>query len=240
MKDVTIKECGFSADMVPYMYAELSAAKSTVFETHLLECTACTDEFASLSGARYEVYDWKKSEFDILPTPTFTTAFGSESETALSSWTEKVRAAFSASWAVPGVALAAVALVSIFAAIFILSGDENVQIAANDDRSNTEVQEQAVTQTPENSKVPVRSELRDDSQPKSSEPVLASARPAAPKSAPRKAAVRGTRATSRSYEFTQASARNDQKKVPRLNEFAEDEDTSLRLAELFDDLEARN
>src|SRR5215203_737663 len=141
MNDVTIKECGFNADMVPYMYAELSAAKSVLFESHLLECTACTDEFASLSSARYEVYDWKKLEFDILPPPTFAVAFGSESEPVFSTWTEKIRAAFSASWALPGVAFAALVILSIFAVIFVRSGDNKVEIAANDDRSNTVIQD---------------------------------------------------------------------------------------------------
>ena len=234
-----IKECGFSADMVPYMYAELPAAESAIFETHLLDCTACTDEFASLSSARYEVYDWKKVEFDMIPTPSFVVPVAFESDPAMS-WTEKIRAAFSASWAVPSVAFAAVAIVSIFAVIFISSSGENIQIASNDDRSDIVAREQTVNQIPETSLAPVASKASDEALSKNSAPLLASVPPAAPNAAPRKAAVRRTKAASRPNEFTQASVRNDQKKIPRLNDFAENEDTSLRLAEMFDDLEARN
>jgi hypothetical protein len=239
MNDVKIKECGFSADMVPYMYAELPAAKSVLFEDHLLKCTTCTDEFASLSTARYEVYDWKKLEFDKIPTPAFATALKSELAPTTSSWTDRVRAAFSAGWAVPGVAFAALAIVSIFAAIFVSSGGDDMQIAAKD-ISNTAAETELVKERTEDSGRFEHSEPIDKTAIKSAGPVVASAPSAAPRADSRKAALRRTKATSRSYEFTQASARNVSKKILRLNEFAEDEDNSLRLTELFDDLEARN
>ncbi|HUR97106.1 MAG TPA: hypothetical protein VMZ26_03450, partial [Pyrinomonadaceae bacterium] len=104
MNDVTFTECEFGADMVPYMYAELPAKKSAAFEAHLLLCSACTDEFASLSNARYEVYDWKKLEFDGLATPTFEAPFESGPEHIAPTWVDKMREAFWGSWAVPGIA----------------------------------------------------------------------------------------------------------------------------------------
>ena len=44
MNDLNLKGCKFSADIVPYMYGELAAADTLAFESHLLECSDCTDE----------------------------------------------------------------------------------------------------------------------------------------------------------------------------------------------------
>jgi hypothetical protein len=65
------------------------------------------------------------------------------------------------------------------------------------------------------------------------------------------ASVRNRPATKRSYpqpvkaprerpmEVKQTTARNEPKAVPRLNEYPDDEDTSLRLAELLEDIGSR-
>ena len=49
--------CKYANEIVPYMYGELASSATAEFESHLLECQLCTDEFAELSAARYEVYD---------------------------------------------------------------------------------------------------------------------------------------------------------------------------------------
>src|SRR5881392_3406899 len=98
MKDVNFSKCKFNGDMVSYMYGELPSDESTVFEQHLLDCTNCTDEFAAISSSRYEVYDWKKLEFDPLETPSFEIPVG---EAAGVSWSDKVRAVFARGWMVP-------------------------------------------------------------------------------------------------------------------------------------------
>ncbi len=237
MNDVIFTECKFSADMVPYMYAELSAASSSAFESHLIECGACTDEFAAMSNARYEVYDWKRLEFDPIATPKFAIPFQSESHSVASSWIEKVRTAVSGSWAIPGVAFAGLAIISVLVAVFILSGAHDPEIAANTGALNTGINNLAVGRAPESSGLPVASEPVSEVSP--GRPFRSDLESIA-KPAPRKPAVRNVKVNTRSYVFTQASAQNEQKEIPRLNEFSEDEDTSLRLAELFDDLDTRN
>lgn len=63
------KECGFEHEIVSYMYDELGAADRTRFETHLVDCTSCTDEFAAVSLSRFSVFEWQKEEFAHLATP---------------------------------------------------------------------------------------------------------------------------------------------------------------------------
>jgi hypothetical protein len=62
-------KCGFNGDLVPYMYGELAGETQTLFESHLLTCVDCTDEFAELADARFSVYQWHKLEFVPLASP---------------------------------------------------------------------------------------------------------------------------------------------------------------------------
>lgn len=61
--------CDFSAEIVSYLYNESSEAARGKFESHLAGCGVCTDEFAAVSNARFLVFEWQKEEFAHLPTP---------------------------------------------------------------------------------------------------------------------------------------------------------------------------
>ncbi len=62
-------KCGFSDEIVSYIYDETGESERKIFETHLVDCTGCTDEFAAISNARFSVFEWHKEEFAHLPTP---------------------------------------------------------------------------------------------------------------------------------------------------------------------------
>jgi hypothetical protein len=62
-------ECPFSDEIVSYMYGEMPDGAQLEFEQHLVACQVCTDDFAAVSVARFEAYDWKRIEFDALETP---------------------------------------------------------------------------------------------------------------------------------------------------------------------------
>lgn len=64
--------CESAEDIVPYLYQEMAENEVNVFETHLAECSSCTDEFAAVADARFSVYEWHKEEFVPLATPHFT------------------------------------------------------------------------------------------------------------------------------------------------------------------------
>ena len=63
------KECGFSDEIVAYIYDEIGENERRKFESHLAGCTVCTDEFAGISNARFSVFEWRREEFAHLPTP---------------------------------------------------------------------------------------------------------------------------------------------------------------------------
>ena len=237
MNDVKNSGCKLSADIVAYMYGELSSAEGSAFESHLLECVDCTDEFAAVSNARYEVYDWKKTEFEPLATPVFTIPYG---EPAIP-WFDKVRAAFHPSWALPGVAFAGIAIVTVLASVFYFSGDTGSSVAKVNTNSRT-VPAPPASERSVPAPAPEKEEplvlVKDDVE----RPASQQARPVRPvaDSAVRKRAARADKnaAVPRPVEAHVTSTPN--RPAPTLNDFADDEDTSLRLAQLFEDIDARD
>ncbi len=62
-------DCGFADEIVSYIYDETGEPERRKFETHLAGCSTCTDEFAAISNARFSVFEWHKEEFAHLSTP---------------------------------------------------------------------------------------------------------------------------------------------------------------------------
>lgn len=232
MGDVKISACKFSADIVPYMYGEMPVPERSVFESHLPNCGECTDEFASVSSARYEVYDWKKLAFDPLATPRFAIPY-QETATAGAGWFERLRAALVSGWEVPGLAFAGLAIVAVLATSLILFSDPATDIAGVDNE-NTSTVKPSVVELPKPVTAAVEETNVNDPGSEMSSPVPIKAVPSTSGRLDHRRVNRTSRPQSNRFpEVRPASAQN----VPRLNEFAEDEDTSLRLAELFEDIE---
>ena len=227
MNDV---DCKYSNGIVPYMYGELNGSSATEFETHLLECQTCTDEFAALSAARYEVYDWKKMEFDPLATPTFEIPYAESATTV--TWIEKLRAAF-AGWALPGFAMAGVAFLVVFGGVLIATRESDKHVAVADNKnapvSNVSENRSAAEITPTVAEEKEPQEDTTASEQRSHRVIVV-------KDTVPKHASRGQQTVPRSAEAT-STAPNKTREVPRLNDFSQEEDKSLRLAELFEDID---
>ena len=227
MKNAEFSECKFSVDIVAYMYGELSTTEVSAFETHLSDCGECTDEFAEVANARYEVYDWKRIEFDPLPTPAFEIPLA---ETG-ASWIEKLRAAFTHGWAAPAAAFAGLAVVSILAGLVLLPGNDPdlavVDEAVAPIESPTPVKEVVPAPVVEDTgEDVVKGAVREVTRTKAAPAIRR----------PQKRANRTPRPLTVPQMETRATT-TENLNVPRLNDFTEEEDTSLRLAELFDDIE---
>jgi len=231
MNDANFTACKDSAFIVPYMYGELSSSDCASFESHLLDCGECTDQFADISNARYEVYEWKKLEFEPLSTPKIKIAYAQVHSADGYSWFEKVRAALAHGWSAPGFAFAGMAIVATFAVLMVTTRDtDNGNVASAN--VNVQVESNSATiPSPVTKKV-----VADDRALDPVGPTRIKAEPAGRNEAKR---VNQTRKTPRRQmaETRSTSAQNLPRSAPSLNEFAEDEDTSLRLAELFDDIE---
>jgi len=236
--EVNKSECGFTTELVPYMYGELGSTESGVLESHLIECGDCRDEFAAVSSARYEVYDWKQIEFEPLTTPVFEIPYAGVPEPAGAySWVNKVRAAFSNSWAVPSVAFASVALLSIFAASFYFSGEsETVPYLS----SNVAVPGPSISPIDLKREVTVKNEDKALSALVPQSVAAPSSTRSTPKPRARDAAAVKRQDNIRTTAVTGRPVPSTSRRAPTLNEFTEEEDTSLRLAQLFDDIDTKD
>jgi len=64
------QSCTHFAEIVSYIYDELTVDQRVGFESHLSDCEICRDEFAGISNARFAVYEWQREEFAPLASPT--------------------------------------------------------------------------------------------------------------------------------------------------------------------------
>lgn len=233
MNNVLSPKCKLSTDILSYMYGELPAAECSTFESHLLDCGDCTDEFAAISLARYEVYDWKKTDFEPLETPVFVIPSPARAMTTGASWIDTLRNAFNHSWAVPGFALAGLAIISAFAVVLYYPGGTGSDFA----RVNSNVSPVAEPiPLAANKASTVPSLIAKDAVEEQAPQPRKTAHATSVRSV-HKLNIRPARRSLPPRAVEAAATRTPQRVVPRLNEFAEDEDTSLRLAQLFEDID---
>jgi Putative zinc-finger len=61
--------CSFAEEIVEYIYDEMNGETKARFETHIAKCSSCADELAGFGIVRSKVSDWKLKEFSPLATP---------------------------------------------------------------------------------------------------------------------------------------------------------------------------
>ena len=230
--EMDIKKCEFGAEIPAYLYNEIAEKARLTFESHLAGCESCIDEFADLSEARFSVLEWQRAEFADLPTPSIVIPYEAAPDTAASSggWVDAfldlIRVPV---WSYAG-AFAAVLLAIIAGGYFLTSGS-NKQVA--------EVSSPAADPAPSASLPVIERSNSDESFPK-----------VPPVRKDRVATIRAinvrsvTKAAPRSRALTAVMTRPSDKAVPSLDQavrkpalstFDDDDDSSLRLADLFDD-----
>lgn len=232
LKSLDISKCEFSEDVIAYMYGEMASTAISTFESHLLDCDECTDELAAVSFARYEVYDWKKLEFDPLPTPRFIPVEAAEPVRATASWMDGLRASFARGrfGFVPEFALLAIGLTVAGVVYFAgINGPDTAKIDTV----------QPVVSQPSPSRESEGSVAKNDLVNETPKAEPAVARTGNPKRATQIKATKPPKINVARVVRT-VPARQASPTIPRLNEFSEDEDTSLRLAQLFDDVDTRD
>lgn len=225
--------CSFSEEVVEYLYDELSLSDRTAFESHLPDCDGCTSELADVSFARLDVYEWHRDEFVEMPTPRIVVPYG---EPIRTSWFDAVRSFFASPARVTtaGVAFAAIAIA--FGIVFIRS-DENL-FAAN--RAVPEIIEDTiparneVSDQPEGQKVAQNTESEKDDFRVDPEikPVKASTTRNLQNSKPK-----GVRNAPRNTPQPTTAQR---KNAPRLDDFEDEDDNTLRLGDLLAEIGTRD
>jgi anti-sigma factor RsiW len=212
--------------VVEYLYGELDDASRVRFESHLECCSACTDEFAAIADVRLGVLEWRQAELDPLATPEIRIPFAAPAQ-GPSGFIESICGIFA--WPVFARATVGFAAVLIVAGVLYLSGIFNtgqVEIASN-------------ANIGDGTKIETHSSERADTAVATVEtpPTVADRSDVAVK--PDEKAVKLTPRRQQQQRSTVSESRNSGKpaanpaKAPRLNNFEEAEDTSLRLADLL-------
>lgn len=234
------KNCGFYDVMVSYIYDEVTTAERRKFETHLVDCSACTEEFAGISGARFSVFEWQKEAFAELATPEIVIPYAKSRtvESEQSGFLAGLRGLFGG-YGIPVSAAAAILIwLGLGLAVFITMSDVNdhreVEVVENIvEVPRTTGAEKPVVKETELSKRQGDIVVDDTLSSKESSPVLREGKAM-------KAVVTSKRSTPSKQltaETTDRAKRSvpNTRKAPALSNFDEAADKSLRLTDLFDD-----
>lgn len=231
--------------MVSYLYNEIGKFDRAKFELHLSDCQACTDEFAELSNARFSVYEWQKLEFAQLETPEIRIPYTLPTSEAsynsgLWSWFS-----YSPRFAVAGLAAAAVVITFAIAAVTLGILDNGGKDVAGvlDEKPDT-------TQSPNEPYESNATDEIDDSNslienkvklPIRDLEIESAAKPEKISSNPNSNRLRASQTPipqeTRPTQKSNISRPLRSRAAPRLNEFEDETDETLRLADMFDDIE---
>lgn len=243
--------CGFSEELVSYLYGETSAAENATFEKHLAACSLCADEFEAFSGVQFSINDWKTKDFATLQTPQIEipypiTTNKQEALSVESSWLSGLRHLFSPKWSLAAASLAVLAVCVGIVFFASKSPDGNDVAGAN---KNTKIQ---TSPTVEKSRETSNSNQKPNELPnpetRAPEKPLEKPQPelAVENDPKNKRSIKATntqrqtpKAETTNLPKTNEAQRNNKKKdeiPPKIYE-EEEEDDTLRLAEMFEEID---
>jgi hypothetical protein len=239
--------CGFEEELVSYIYGETDAASKAKFESHLAACANCADELEAFSGVHFAIDDWKAAEFAAIETPAIEIPYPAAREISETkeSWLSAVwRDLFSLSARALSLTAASLAVLAVaFGAIFFLIESNGGNELAESNKTTKPAAVPTVEKTPEpantNPNVPPRAETTDPKTPATPEivrqPETKSTR--AVKVTDRQRAPQKAENTPKNNEPKRAN-KTPRIKSPEMPD--EDEDDTLRLAELFEEIDTRD
>lgn len=259
--------CATAEQIVSYLYDEAGANEKSEFQAHLAECASCAGEVAGFGLVRSSIGDWRE-EFCALETPVIEIPDLKQPRFMTNQTVSTVgrsrladfRSLFllSPAWKSAAAAFAALT-VGVVLALFVFSGGKP-EIAANGNQKiekpevsplnsveNKSIEtvetinrerlpnpspDSDIAESKPNNSIRKKKGLRENTSAKiadsSSQPKMV-----APKS--NSLAVRGETKLNIENKTTNAQKRQ----VPKLSNLSEEEDKSLRLADLFDEIDAK-
>ena len=224
-------QCPGSESIVSYIYNEMAAGDRHAFETHLVDCQACTDQFAEISVARFEVFDWKRSEFDQLATPVISIHCPEQTV----SIGQRLHGLIRSAAAVPAFALVLLAIGAGY--LYWISNGQAVD--ADSVAANPAATASVVPVADPSAGVASTQEVAiTDSVPGDDGSIARTAGNRPTKNRIPSTPVRYAKQIAPQVKLANDVAVNSPpatKKLPRLGVYDDEDDTSLRLAELFDE-----
>lgn len=254
--------CEFAAETLDFLYGELNDARKKAFHIHLNECTECAGEIRDFSGLRFSIREWKAAEFDKLTTPVisipYQTATTKTVETVNSvSLFEMIRRYFTFSPVLSGAAAVLILALTFGLGIFVLSNDEKDLLADSDippviNNEPSEIPQNKIE--PENKLIAEKS-VDSEAENSPADQAIPNGKKIEKKSEPD--GISAGRNTKRKHQIVNKSKKNSNtnaafsntqvavnatnKNRLRLNELPEEnEDNSLRLTDLFAELESKD
>lgn len=248
--------CAFAGQIVSYIYDEATAAERKEFETHLPNCLSCADEIAGFGLVRSSINEWrKKDEIFTLDAPALEIPNLRTANLAQTVSSEKVslfdelRKLFTIS---PAWAAGFAALIVCVGLIWLFFGNSKNDLAANINKQTEvppAVENKSVEQSKEETASVTNSQTEDSTDvPQKVEEV--EQKPNSPRNKAVKAANTTPKLKSVTPKTNNAMAENRQNNrnksryvqkqtTPTLSDMKEEEDNSLRLSELFEEIGTR-
>ncbi len=253
------KSCHFAEQTVSYLYGESAASEKTEFESHLKTCSTCADELESFGFVRSAVLDWRNEDFAKMQAPAFDIP-AIESENSFSpatnptesrSWFGGFGKIFSFN---PALAAFAVLVVCFGAALFAfkfpggggeIAGNKNDANLAHAASPTVEaaLKSETMNSTNEDFKKSLPSVVKaaDSRRQAARERQIVSIKPAVKvsDSSPKINAGSSARNLKDGNDSIKKPAPVKKQLVPNLNDAEDEEDKTIRLADLFDEIDAR-
>ncbi|MDI1241034.1 MAG: zf-HC2 domain-containing protein [bacterium] len=212
----TNNSCSHGGDMLAYLYSEMAGEEREVFEVHLADCGTCIDDFAELSQSRYPVYEWKRTQFDPLPTPRVVIPFETPGSISL---LDQIRRAFSFRPTLAFGGLGAAMITVVIAGYLILSSTSgDTEVAREVEPSASPTRALVVPSTPS---VDATTQERIEVAVRNERPTVVRASTSAKSPAPKPKSARQPK-------------RDDS--IPVMSSIEEEDDDSLRLADIFEEI----
>lgn len=243
--------CTFAGQIVSYIYDEATAAERKEFETHLPNCISCADEIAGFGLVRSSINEWRKDEFFTLESPALkipALLSQNPAQTVSSekiSWFENARKIFTISPAwVAGFAV----LIICIGLVWMFFGSSKDGLVADaevapvapivesnnvsnptEEKVSVEPQDEQITENPKQDKV-----IETKVNPQTKQVVKAAN--TTPKLKPVTPKTNNTMAENKPNNRNNKSNYVQKQTTPTLSDMSEEEDKSLRLSELFEEI----
>ncbi|CAN5357872.1 hypothetical protein BH20ACI1_BH20ACI1_14790 [soil metagenome] len=258
--------CAFAEQLVSYLYNEANAQEKSVFESHLTNCENCADELSAFGFVRSSVQQWRTEEFLPMKTPAMEIPFEKSPETVINSTEKRSRLAdlrqlfaLSPTWATASAAfvLLTVCVGLTFVAInFYGSNDvaERKQIAPEKSIISPAIENKAEQNVEVSDEIAKETSSDKIAEPFEENPKVENL----PRVAPKNSTVKISNNTKRTpkIEITAQNSNNSapvrklkdlnninkavvakNQQLPKLADFDEVEDNSLRLSDLMAEVE---
>ena len=252
--------CGYTEQMVSYFYDEINQAKKAVFEAHLTNCPDCTDELVGFRFVRSSLMEWRDEEFFKLEAPVFeiptirTVSQSVESDSR--SWFSDFRKMFSFNPMTATAVLAAL-IVCVGLVFIAFNSSNNSEVAEVESKNSEKIAasptvdkrneqpKETIAQDNSDESLPGKSPKSTGAESKDSQSLPIREKRFAPgdsvvkisdntkNNSEKPETVRNVKETNKENKKPTAVQKQ---RVPNLTNFDDDEDESVRLADLFEEI----